>query len=368
MKGMGMKKMGYGGFVGLLVGVVVAAIVVVAGLNLIVDPFYIFRTPFLSIQYQVNERFAKVQFLRDGHRRFNGYILGSSRIVHTSPRLLDEAFSGTRFYNFSTAGATPWEHLLHLRYFLDKGFAVKRLFIGIDVDLALTTKGYPPTDYLFRLHPHVIGASLPAFYGEYLAILPEKNMQRKVTMNLRRESSIRYDIEGDGARYNEATAAAMAADPEGYVRRQESFHRETEKSIGRTDAARENLRALEGLVRLCRERGIVLTVFVSPCHRKVMDSIIIDDYLWFLGELAGITEYWDFGGYNSVTVDSRRYIDSSHYSPAVSRFVVDRIARGGAAAVPADFGVFVTRENVIQHIERLRRNLKGGALAIPGVS
>ena len=361
-----MKKMGYGGFVRLIVGIVAAAIAAIGGLNLVVDPFYIFRTPFLTIQYQINERFAKVQFLRDGHRRFNGYILGSSRIVHTSPRLLDDAFDGARFYNFSTAGATPWEHLLHLRYFLERGFTVRRLFVGIDVDLALTTKGYQPSDYLFRLHPHVTGRSLPAYYGDYLAILPEKNMKRKVAMNLRRESSIRYDIEGDGARYNEATEAAMAADPEGYVRRQESFFREAARNIGRTDAAQENLKALRDLAELCRFRGIVLIVFISPCHRKVMDSIVIDDYIWFLRELAGITDYWDFGGYNSVTVDSRRYIDSSHYSPAVSRFIVDRIARGGAAAVPADFGSFVEQGSAQGHLERLQKNLYGGGGAAPG--
>ncbi len=361
-----MKPIGYRGFIRFLVLTVIACMVVLCGLNLFIDPFYVFRTPFFSIQYQINERFAKMQYLLRGHRRFDGFILGSSRIVHTNPRLLEEVLPGARFYNFSTAGATPWEHLLHVKYMVERGMTVRRLFVGIDVDLALTTKGYPPSDYLFRLHPHVVGQGLFPYYASYLTILPEKNMRRKVTMNLRRDAGVRYHIEGDGTRYNDRVESLMSKDPEGYVRGQASFHVKTERLTGRTDHAGANLEALRELSDLCRKRDIALHMFINPCHRQVMDSLVIEDYLWFLRELARFTDYWDFGGYNSVTTDSRYYIDSSHYGPAVSRLVIARMFGRDHATVPPDFGSFVEQGSAQGHLERLRKNLYGGGGAAPG--
>ncbi len=133
-------------------------------------------------------------------------------------------------------------------------------------------------------------------------------------------------------------------------------------------------------------------VFFSPVHARIYET-------WCLGGMWGQIEdtkrdivamveetakrfgkkpfpVWDFSGYNSVTTEPvpekgdrkslmRGYWEGSHYSRLTAEFVLDRMF-GGDAAVPDDFGVLLTGENIDEHLRNIYQQHLRYAASNPG--
>jgi hypothetical protein len=82
------------------------------------------------------------------------------------------------------------------------------------------------------------------------------------------------------------------------------------------------------------------------------------DYLDFIRQLADIWPFWDFSGYNSVTADDRNYYEWSHYRVTVAKYILARVFNDPSVAVPDDFGVFVTKDNIEAHLSELNENIE----------
>ena len=109
-------RMNYKYFSTIILCVIGAYVFSVAFINFVVDPFYIFRTPVFKVQHQINGRYTKIERLRKGTGKYNSFIMGSSRMLFTHPDTIERYLPGGKFYNLATRGATPFEHLLHVKY------------------------------------------------------------------------------------------------------------------------------------------------------------------------------------------------------------------------------------------------------------
>jgi hypothetical protein len=134
-------------------------------------------------------------------------------------------------------------------------------------------------------------------------------------------------------------------------------------------------------------------VFFSPVHARIYET-------WCIGGMWGEIEntkrdivamveetakrfdkkpfpVWDFGGYSSVTTEPvpekgdrnslmQGYWEGSHYSRLTAEFVLERMF-GGDAAVPDDFGVLLTGENIDEHLRNIYQQHLRYAADNPGV-
>ena len=107
---------------------------------------------------------------------------------------------------------------------------------------------------------------------------------------------------------------------------------------------------------LCNEYNINLRVFTNPMHAMTYAKGIDNGYLVFLEELADITPYWNFSGFNDVTLDYSNYYETSHYCPAVGDKMIDVIYNGktDAKMLSEGFGMYVTKDNVSDLISILK--------------
>ena len=94
--------MNYKNFSVIILCVIFAYLLTIALVNIVVDPYYIFRTPFLKIQSQRNDRYAKIEHLKKKKEKFNFFILGSSRTYYTRPSTLEKYIPSGKGYNLST--------------------------------------------------------------------------------------------------------------------------------------------------------------------------------------------------------------------------------------------------------------------------
>ncbi len=321
--------MNYKKFSIMIVCVLYGCLVTVALVNIVVDPYGIFQTPFLKRQSQPNERYTKIEFLRARKGRYDSYIMGSSRTAFTSPDIVMRYLPGANFYNLSTIIAAPYEHVLHLKYLVKNGYPVRNLYIGLDIDLCFVVKMYKDEELLVKLHPRVLNRSEIGYYWSYLSVFPRKDIKRKLKLNFRKKAA-------------EVFFEDPASNDSGTIQ---------SKMKG------ENLEGLRELVALCRQHGINLILFITPHHKFMMNRFPAKDYLAFLRELSQITGFWNFSGYNSITTNDDNYLDRSHYKPSVSRLIAARIFNDKTIPVPEDFGFRVTKENVDSYLEELRTKI-----------
>jgi hypothetical protein len=141
---------------------------------------------------------------------------------------------------------------------------------------------------------------------------------------------------------------------------------------------------LRSLIKLCREHGIRLLLYIHPYHAHMMESYRVGN-LWPLFEewkraLVVILEtdagahpgaapfdLWDFSGYNEITTENvpatsekgrmmRWYWEVGHYKRAAGELVVARMLEknDNTEPAPAVFGVKLNKRNIERHLADIR--------------
>ena len=150
---------------------------------------------------------------------------------------------------------------------------------------------------------------------------------------------------------------------------------------------------LRAMIALAHQQHINLIMFISPSHARQ----------WEVIDVAGLTEkweawkramvkvnseeaarsgqaafaLWDFSGYNEISSEAvprdgdmqtlmRWYSDSSHYTPALGRVLLDRMSGAEVKGVPDDFGVILTPDTLEQQLVTIRRGQAAYRASAPG--
>jgi hypothetical protein len=144
------------------------------------------------------------------------------------------------------------------------------------------------------------------------------------------------------------------------------------------------LKHLARMIEIARKDHIDLRLFISPTHaiqsevlrvaglwpefeawKRQLVTLLDDDMQRHLGQQP--IPLWDFSGYNSITTepvpppgDTRSrmkwYWESSHYRKELGDLVLDRLLEyeGAGRAIPVDFGILLTRDNLVHHLNAIR--------------
>jgi hypothetical protein len=111
------------------------------------------------------------------------------------------------------------------------------------------------------------------------------------------------------------------------------------------------------LLALAKQKNFKVIFFFNP-HNQNLYSTYAHAFFPIKLRLAALTDYYDFSGLNSITMDNLNYYEESHYRYRVGDMIVKRIFGTGNILVPEDFGVLVTGENVSEHIKKQQLELE----------
>jgi len=322
--------------------------------NYIVDPFNIFHSKILKHDFQVNERFVKIEYLEKNHNKFNGYMIGSSRIGTTPPKMVEKYIPNAKIYNMTMNGATLYDYLMHVRYMIKKNYPIKTIYMQLDV-INMSYYGGLDSDYLSKLHPYVEDKSLALFYFDYLSGFFPFNIKNKIEQNIDYTFKTTYKLE-TGIWENPTDEEKISENCQEYVAKQASFHRKNRRILEYT-TQKETMRDLKEIVSLCKANNIKLYTFMMPHNKTMMDSFIVEDYLNYLKDIANITDFYDFSGYNTITTDNCNYYERSHYRPLVGKLIAARIFNDKSINVPNNFGQLITKENILSHLEHRKKEI-----------
>jgi hypothetical protein len=127
--------------------------------------------------------------------------------------------------------------------------------------------------------------------------------------------------------------------------------------------SQERLLLLKSIIDSCQQKGIALTIFISPSHATDMEGLhalgLWSEFEQWKREVSKIAPIWDFSGYNSITTEPiaknmKYYLDSSHYRKETGDLILNRLLSYQENTVPEDFGVLMTPENIEAHLAKIR--------------
>jgi hypothetical protein len=324
-----------------------------ASYNYLFDPYGIFRNKSLKLGYELgyepNQHYAKMRYLLNYEHSFDSYLFGSSRVGKINPDLISDG----NYYNMNYSEGVPGEHLEDIKIMLKNGVPVKNVIIGLD-NSSYTIR---PETHRGQIMRHPYDDSLVKkllFQVKYLISAPRFSIM-KYFRQREDDLLINFNILGNGMQNLENVDMNIERNIERHVASDRFHAGEYIRTDGKYETEyvqrmEDMIRDIKKTVKLSKTHHFNLVFFINPIHKNYY--VQNDPHLFhtFKKELAQITDYWDFSGFNSVTTDNYYYYEISHYRVMVGDFVACRMTHCENIRVPDDFGLLVTSENVDDHI------------------
>ena len=320
--------------------------------SMIVDPFSVFHPLHArSNGIEPNKNYIKMYYVLHNPDKFDTFVMGSSHV-----QVIDVTRLSDKGYNLYYSGGLPSENLANLKTLVRHRIYPKHIYVGVD-DISLDASYEDHSQENLRAQYEYSVQHPLKFWMMYLD--PVVNLVRasdviresgKGVFNPIEESFYRNSV---GYIYGDMNAIPREeaeievhrtyADMMEYLSMMKNYPLQSEHSESVVSSIGE-------MRRICDRYGIELTVFVNPMYfARFADTVKNDAFLSVLRQLAQVTPYYNFCGYNKYTTDSSFYFgDRSHYNTSMTDLMIDAFAFDtvDAEALSQGFGQYVTEENV----------------------
>ena len=301
-----------------------------------VDPYNIFHASYPRQNgVEPNKNYVKMKNVLDHPDKFDSFLFGSSRVGFIDV----SRFNDGHYYDMMYSEGLPAEHLDNLKVMIKHGIIPKNVTIGLD-DITYFVDPALHTGQLFRL-PFPWEGSFSDKVSFYLRYFDLKTLVESIE-TMRKQAREGYDDHDYTERMlntgTENLHIVPAFNAEGAKAWWSDYYYPREEAL---DDIRE-------IKELCKEYDINLRFFTNPLHAMTYAKAMDNGYLVFLEELAEVTDYWNFSGFNNVTLDYSYYYETSHFCPAVGEYIIDTVYydKTDPELLAQGFGVYVTKDNV----------------------
>ena len=283
----------------------------------------------------------------------NTIILGGSRMHFMNPKLI-EKYTHDKVYNVAFSISTLEEQYQFLKYSIEH-FDIKTVVVGLNLyTFSEKLKANENSDYdpemfktgftLYKQLKYYMEFPLHKYFSDYVA----KGYSAPLYKNGgRTEYGERLYIGGKSWKTREEEVV------DGYKK----YYYNDYLTWGYSGFG-----YLYKMVKLCKDNSVDLKLFTTAVHASQLDILSdlnkTDIYFKWKRELAFIAPYYDFMYYNSVTKNADNYNDPSHLLQKYGDLYFSKIFGDKKLKEGDDFGVWVTEDNIREHMEFLKRNMK----------
>lgn len=313
------------------------------GYNIWNDTSGLFNTDFSMPRPEPSQHFIKMRYLLENPDKYDAYCFGSSRVGNIDLKKIED---GHRYYNMTYSFGVPAEWRDDLVLLLHHHVTVQKVLLGLD-DLSFREDPAPHKKDLLKVPYQECNIKT---YLMFLFRMPSKpyrfeRLQKGEFAYINRSL---YDIYDSGRPLHDAPDERIEADPEGHRMKIANLiasidypsYRQGKILPYRIPQALEELQEIKNL---CDENGIELIVFINPHSVHEYEFTDPDRFSEFRQELAKITDYYDFSGFNKITTNDYYFYEFSHYRPIVGDMIVHRIFEMPKEA-ETDFGRYIKQE------------------------
>ena len=319
----------------------------VVGFNFWVDPLWHYghAHEYNDVQRVIDEREQKAAQLKYDEKGYSTLLVGSSRGTYIHPT----AFEEWDVYNFSAANLSMREYHTFILYAQAKNPNIERVILGVDFFKSSVQEAEAPkslTNYETKVDQH--------FYRT-------KNL---FSLDIFKYSidnfklSVRDEITEDRLynRRGEAFAKRLT-DEEVVEETRQKIDRFEETFYGENYTYFPQYKEIMEKVKTSMPEGDMI-VFTTPISTELFKSLVTtglhDDYEVWLRDLVDVYGgVWNFMYPNTITNNIYNYYDGHHFYSDVGDLIANRLENGTDSTVPEDFGVYVTAENIDEHLRHV---------------
>ena len=320
-------------------------------INYIIDPYSVFGTRYFPEFGQPQERYLKIEHLKN-HHDFNTILIGSSRIGVIKTEDVDSHFKEAKTYNLTISQANQWDVEKHIVWLVKNIPHLSHVIVQIDwlTDFGPDRPAYKLMD---EVHPDISGRSRLEFLMDYLTFFNIEGLKIKLKNNWGGMDLLSYDIsKGYWTRPLRDKKIEMSC--EIYVAEEKTFNAKFKQKKIDVAIINNSIASIASYKDLLDKANVKLTVLLTPHNHHMLDGIDINDYEKFIRQLANITEFYNFMYYNKLTKDDCNYYETSHYRPLIGKLIVQSLAE--QPGKQSESYQYVFKSTVGSHLEFLKTN------------
>lgn len=338
-------------FISCIIGTAMLGVVAAWSVNYIVDPFGVFGTRFFPEYGYPQERYMKIEYLKN-HPDYNTFLIGGSRPGVIKTEVVDRYFPGAKTYNLSLLDGIPSEFEKYIDWLVKNMPDLSHVIIQLDWPAGY--KHDPKNAQLNEFHPDISGRSRNGFLLDFLAKINFRALSEAISNNTGGLNQFEYDFtKGYWSRSLRDKQIDTNCD---LYKASEELFSDGNKSRKKLDTAllSETLAAIARIKSLLDKKNVKLTLFLSPFNNHQLDAIEVNDYEQFVTQLVKITDFYNFMYYNKVTKDDCNYYEASHFRPYIGDLVVRSLAEHPNR--DSDLHRYFSRETLIPELEFIKAN------------
>ncbi len=291
--------------------------------NLYYDHYQVFKLSLSGKEpINSNQRFNKIEYLDQNIGKYNGFLLGSSRMGHFPIEYVNKhAGEHKSFYNLNIFSAVPEDYLKILKYLMKSGHPIKEVIIGIDIFPL-----FNPPDVnrpAFRHHPNITGKSRFEYLLDYLFQTSFFYLFTEAGYYFGEEPIIYQHDYTTGRYYPHRSIKSIQENPGLYWANQ-LVQADTKITSLQDNSQKINPKQKEDLGKLLAwldEQEINYKVFIQPTHPKEQALYSAEKEL-LMNDLKKY-EIIRIKGIQKILQYNTNFYDLMHYKPVVAKAIID---------------------------------------------
>ncbi len=310
--------------------------------NVLLDPYNVFHaSKLVNNGVEPNKNYIKMKNVLEHPDKFDSFLFGSSRVGFIDVTRMND---GT-YYDMMYSEGVPSEHYDNLKVMIAHGIVPKNVIMGVD-DITYFVDGSFHKDILYR-KPFPWDGSMTdklGFYLKYMDLITTVKAIPTIREHDAWDTGFSDRILNTGTENLDIESQFDEANNKPYWA--DYYYPRGEEAIAE----------IQKMIDLCKENDIKLTIFTNPLFGQTYTKGIENGYLNFLSDLADITDYYNFSGYNNMTMDTSNYYENSHFTRVVGDRMIDFMFYGDEdpELLKQGFGYYVTHENKDEFLKILK--------------
>jgi len=338
-------------------------VLAVLPISIVIDPYNVFH-PYNPKDNGIesNKGFIKTSYILKNYDRFDSLLFGSSRAGFVDIGHLNER-SQEVFYDMASSECLVGEQTDELRTFIKAGFVPKTVIVLVD-DISCFVSPSLHKDMLYRM-PYPAGSIFDKaeFYLKYTDLLTNFDSLKIIRENEAKKAADAAN--GIDNSYDNSTQMSYIdrfyntgterLDKESQFNPDEEQYQKGYWVDYYSLRTEEALSEISELKKLCDDNGIKLIVATNPLYCLTYQKAIENGYLDYIEGLAEITDFYCFSSFSDITDDYHYYYETSHFTPQVTRMMIDSIyGCADTKLCEQGFGFHVDKDNINMFMQLLR--------------